>query len=169
MKTQAIPCISAGSPNPSLLAYAKYRYKWMLSPLITFTFTLKAPRKKCIWKCRLLKSLPCITDRLGIEGNSVEPEQTAPIGAVWTGSTLFAIEASKHFSRRGKQTTTVAVGALRVNSFLASGDFCRLLITFANSLDPDLKTDVLSVLTLIQTVWYFDSDPEKNIWKSWFW
>ena len=23
------------------------------------------------------------------------------------------------------------------NSFLASGNFCRLLITFANSLDPD--------------------------------
>ena len=25
----------------------------------------------------------------------------------------------------------------QLNSFLASGDFCRLLITFANSLDPD--------------------------------
>ena len=24
-----------------------------------------------------------------------------------------------------------------INTFLASGDFCRLLITFANSLDPD--------------------------------
>ena len=24
-----------------------------------------------------------------------------------------------------------------VNSFPASGDFCRLLLTFANSLDPD--------------------------------
>ena len=26
---------------------------------------------------------------------------------------------------------------LEFNSFLASSDFCRLLITFANSLDPD--------------------------------
>ena len=26
---------------------------------------------------------------------------------------------------------------LRTNSFLASSDFCRLLITFANNLDPD--------------------------------
>ena len=26
--------------------------------------------------------------------NSVDPEQTAPIGAVWSGSTVFAIEAS---------------------------------------------------------------------------
>ena len=36
-----------------------------------------------------------ITDQLGIEGNSVEPEQTAPIGEVCYGPTLFAIEASK--------------------------------------------------------------------------
>ena len=31
------------------------------------------------------------------------------------------------------------------NSFLASGDFCRLLITFTNSLDPD-QNDVGSDL-----------------------
>ena len=35
-----------------------------------------------------------ITDEFSIEANSVDPEQTAPIGAVWSGSTLFAIEAS---------------------------------------------------------------------------
>ena len=40
------------------------------------------------------KLLPNITDKLSIEANSVDPEQTAPIGAVWSGSTLFAIEAS---------------------------------------------------------------------------
>ena len=43
------------------------------------------------------KLLPNITDELSIEANSVDPEQTAPIGmigAVWSGSTLFAIEAS---------------------------------------------------------------------------
>ena len=28
-------------------------------------------------------------------------------------------------------------GALRVNSFLATRNFCRLRIAFANSLDPD--------------------------------
>ena len=38
--------------------------------------------------------LPNITDELSIEANSVDPEQTAPIGAVWSGSTLFAIDAS---------------------------------------------------------------------------
>ena len=36
--------------------------------------------------CR--KSTPNITDELSIEANSVDPEQTAPIGAVWSGSTL---------------------------------------------------------------------------------
>ena len=44
----------------------------------------------------------------------MEPEQTAPIGAVCSGSKLFAIEALEHFSRREKQTTFVAFGALRV-------------------------------------------------------
>ena len=40
------------------------------------------------------KKLPNITEKLNIEANSVDPEQTAPIGADWSGSTLFAIEAS---------------------------------------------------------------------------
>ena len=40
------------------------------------------------------KYLPNIIDELSIEANSVNPEQTAPIEAVWSGSTLFAIEAS---------------------------------------------------------------------------
>ena len=40
------------------------------------------------------KWLPNITDELRIEANSVDPEQSAPKGAVWSGSTLFDIEAS---------------------------------------------------------------------------
>ena len=40
------------------------------------------------------KELPNIVDELGIDANSVDTEQTALIGAVWSGSTLFAIEAS---------------------------------------------------------------------------
>ena len=39
------------------------------------------------------KKLPNITDELSIEANSVDPEQTAPKGAVCSVSTLFAIEA----------------------------------------------------------------------------
>ena len=37
------------------------------------------------------KLLLNITDKFGIEANSVDQ---GPIGAVWSGSTLFAIEAS---------------------------------------------------------------------------
>ena len=40
------------------------------------------------------KKMPNITDKFSIEANCVDQEQTAPIGAVWSGSTLFAIEAS---------------------------------------------------------------------------
>ena len=61
------------------------------------------------------KYLPNITDELSIESNSVGPEQAALIGAVLSGSTQFAIEAFKDFSRREKQTTFVGIGALRVN------------------------------------------------------
>ena len=53
----------------------------------TVSLTLKAPRKKMhlkmssaeVFCCKLL---PYITDKLSIEANSVDPEQTAPIGAV---------------------------------------------------------------------------------------
>ena len=37
------------------------------------------------------KKLPNITEELSIGAKSVDPEQTAP---VWSGSTLFAIEAT---------------------------------------------------------------------------
>ena len=40
------------------------------------------------------KKLPNITDEFSIEANSADPEQTAPIGAICSGSTLFAIEVS---------------------------------------------------------------------------
>ena len=45
------------------------------------------------------------------------------------------------------------------NSFPAGGNFCRLLIVFANRL----------VLVWILTVWYSDSVPERIFWNSWFW
>ena len=40
----------------------------------------------------------------------------------------------KHFQQK---TNAVTRGGIKFNSFLASGDFCCLLITFANSLDPN--------------------------------
>ena len=57
--------------------------------------------------------------------NSVDPEQTAPLGAVCSGSTLFAsilnssVMLGSYFSRRLQQTTfsdAFFLGALRINS-----------------------------------------------------
>ena len=43
---------------------------------------------------RLKQKVSNITDKLSIEANGVDPEQTAPIGAVWSGPKLFAIDAT---------------------------------------------------------------------------
>ena len=67
--------------------------------IIILTLRALKSQEKCIWKCHLLKlsaANNCLTllVNLSIQAKSVDPEQTAPIGAVWSGSTLFAIEAS---------------------------------------------------------------------------
>ena len=50
-----------------------------------------------------------------------------------------------------------------INSFSASGDFCRLLINFANSLDPDQGPDLTQIrgLIWIKNVWHCDGISEK--------
>ena len=56
---------------------------------------------------------------------------------------------------------------IRVNSFLASGDFCHLQITFANSLDPDQDRQnvgpdlVPNCLTLIKEFFEKVNDIKK--------
>ena len=42
-------------------------------------------KNNSIWKCLI---------NISIEANLVDPDQTAPTGAVWSGSTLFVCEAS---------------------------------------------------------------------------
>ena len=39
---------------------------------------------------------------VSIEANSVDPDQTVPLGAVWSGSSLFDQEASKTFQQTPK-------------------------------------------------------------------
>ena len=46
-----------------------------------------------------------------IQANSVDPDQTAPRGAVWSGSTLWHKQMTK-------QTTIVVIGSLRVKTIL---------------------------------------------------
>ena len=53
---------------------------------------------------------------LSIEANSVDPEQTAPIGTVRSGSTLFVIEASYTFQQTRKTDDFCAIGAFRVST-----------------------------------------------------
>ena len=119
---------------------------------------------------------------------------------VWTQITLFAslLNLSVMLSNYLQQTTfqkQFFLGALWVNSFLENGDLCRLLKTFANSLDPDQDWQnvgpckrwlVSSAANLckqfgsrsgptncqsymcIQTVWHSDSVPEEIFEKVYF-
>ena len=76
----------------------------------------------------------------------MDPDQTAPLGAVWSGSTLFAYMQKSMFekfarrcSRRHKQTTfsdAGFLGALRVkfNSCLLLENLCFCIQTSQNSL-----------------------------------
>ena len=56
--------------------------------------------------------MPNITDELSIEANSVDLEQTV------LGPHCLPWRLLKHISRREKQITFVAIGALRVNYML---------------------------------------------------
>ena len=82
---------------------AIFKEFWPLTPVrISFLLnilTLKVPRKMHLKMssaevvcCK--KKMPNITDKLNIEANSLDPEQTAPI--------LFAIEASLTFQQTRK-------------------------------------------------------------------
>ena len=52
---------------------------------------------------------------------------------------LFHALFFRKLEKMSKNLSAAAVvnGALRVNSFLASGDYCHLLITYAIGLDPE--------------------------------
>ena len=58
----------------------------------------------------------CLTllTNLSIEAKSMDPDQTATIGAVIYGYKLFVIEASQTFQQTRKADDFVAIGALRV-------------------------------------------------------
>ena len=71
--------------------------------------------------------------------NSVDPDQTAPIGAVCSGSTLFApkLNSSVMLGNYLQQTTSaddiikcIFIGALRVKSWCHNGDLAPGLFEF---------------------------------------
>ena len=57
--------------------------------------SLKRQQNNCIWQCLF---------NISIEANIVNPDQTAPTGAVWYGSTMFAYEASNILVEDKKHT-----------------------------------------------------------------
>ena len=65
-----------------------------------------------VFCCILLLTL---LTNLSTEGNSVDPDQAAPNGAVWSGSTLFEKEVSKTF-RQTTKADDVCCDWSRVNS-----------------------------------------------------
>ena len=57
--------------------------------------------------------------------------------------------------------------ACMLNCLPASGDFCSLLINFANSLDPEQAQQNKDLIS-IQSVCHCDGIPERNFRKSLF-
>ena len=125
---------------------------WLRNKKINFplhTHNPESAKKNASEKWRLLKSSAannCLTvlTNLSIEANRVDPDQTAPIGAVWSGSKLFVMEAFEHFNRQENQTTFVAIGALRAESLLVCYLEERLVLQVANQVSFILM-DVMTV------------------------
>ena len=57
----------------------------------------------------------CLLFNINIDADSVDLDQTAPKGAVWSASTLFVYEASKVFSKQ-QNIQLFVIGALKVNA-----------------------------------------------------
>ena len=69
---------------------------------------------------------------------------------------------SCHFAGRSRMIPLISDGT--INSFPASGDFCRLLITFANSLNPDkARQNGRSESKLFDTLMVFLKDFLKKV------
>ena len=66
------------------------------------TFTASG---KCTWKCRLLLFFLLHHIKFNLPAYSIDPDQTAPYGAVWSGSPLFAIKAFEIQWQTTKWTT----------------------------------------------------------------
>ena len=123
-ESHAMPwCVTSFPENNVTCSYISSSWYMATNPALSchkpVGLTLEAPRKNASEKWCLLKlsaANNCLTllTNLNIEANRLDPDQTALIGAVWSGSTLFVIKLLKHFSRREKQTTFVLIGALRV-------------------------------------------------------
>ena len=65
------------------------------------SLTLRAPAENAIILNRLLHIFDYCTN-VSMEANSVDLDQTHPIGAVWSGSTMFIVKSTKPFQQTTK-------------------------------------------------------------------
>ena len=72
----------------------------------------------------------------------------------------FHLEKGSPDTKSNKVVSKVALVS-NFNSFPASGDFCRLLITFANTLDPDQNVGPDLDPNCLDS----DGIPERYFWK----
>ena len=93
----------------------------------------------------------------------VDPDQLTSSEADCTGSALFS-----KVEKKQRLCSQIEYG---INYFLASSNFCRLLITFANCLDPDQDPDLDSnpdiLLVLLKNFLIFFIFSQQMTTKAW--
>ena len=122
--------------------------------LLTFKTPRKTASKNVVCLCRLLIFLQTFQICFSIQANSEDPDQTAPRGAVWSGSTLFAKNDFKNHKQMTKQTTIVVIGSLRVKASrfgtsCSSKLICKTSFACLTKLHffPETSTSQLKVLS----------------------
>ena len=91
-----------------------------------------------------------------IQANSVDPDQTAPKGAVWSGSTLFAKMTFKITSRwQSRLFLIVVIGALRVKYSIFANIFaekmCKSYPHFFSKNTCELDIVLTRTVTILTT------------------
>ena len=112
-----------------------------------------------VYKVILTLNGPIVTSRLlkCSMANSVDPDQSAPIGAVCSGSTLFAsiLNSSVMLGNYLQQMTSAdnifRCIFFRVKKLFISVRWCRLHITFLQTVLTQIRTNLMS--GMIQTAW----------------
>ena len=95
-------------------------------------------------------------------------------GSEFVGANTFAkwekVEPNEINLSQGFSQKVVLTSCFVLNCLSARGDFCYLLLTFANSLDPDQARHNLGLIC-IQTVWNPDviekiQHPKSKVWQN---
>ena len=118
--------------------------------------------------CRLFITSAAYLEYFFMEANTINPDQTVPgeIGAVWSCTILFAIQANKMHARMREQTTNVVKGGKRVSIHL--NNISKYTITTAYNKG---KTEKIMIRLCLNIKIYIDGLERINtkncnvIWK----